>query len=294
MTQALDTPKKQQFHKVTFTYGDPEQTKRFTNKDSNLDIAGLSFTSLPNMEFTLAENKGTLVADITKIKMWIDDDTTAFLTPLTRGTPFAQVEVVIQEVIDPVDIGDAGTEQFVFKGRILRTRKNADGKNGLCVLECVTQKGDLNVKLGFQINPNCTWRLNGPGCNESSHGPTGYDTQAMTITIDGKQVIVSDPLLLLDRSSTQTWARGFIKRDDKAVGIQYYDKAQDGNTSKTFIMVRQPPDEWDGQSVTFFPGCTKQIDGNGGCRVAWDNEEGWGGSGYAIPAYYPIAENPYG
>ncbi len=295
MPEALDTSEKAQYHKVTFTFGSPQQVLRFTNWDSELDPAGLSFIPLPSMEFDLAANSGIYQEDNTKMKMTIDDVTEAFLDPLTRGTPFPQVTCLISEVIEPARVGDSGSERIVYRGRVYRTRRNANGKNGLCVLEIRNTKTLLDVALGFQVNAHCVWRLNGVGCTEpSAQSPDGYATEILPIAIDGKNVTVTDTFLDLDLAGSRSWTRGFINRNDTNIGIMFYDKTQDGVVTKEFTMVRQPPVEWEGQLVTFFPGCTKQIDGDGGCRDAWDNEEGFGGAGFAIPAYNPITENPAG
>lgn len=294
MTEALDTPEKAQFHLVEFTFGDPQQTLYFTNWDTNIDPSGLNYVSVPKMSFDLAPNEGTFGENPTKIRMMLEDETVAFLDPLTRGTPFSAVAVKITEVIDPTEIGDAGSTKVVATGVIYRTRRNANGKTDLCIIEVRNRKTLLNVALGFQINAHCVWRLNGPGCQETSHGPDSYNTATVTTTFDGKLLTAADTLLSLDLAGSRTWTRGFIKRDGVSIGIFDYDKTQDGNIVKVFQLVRQPPTEWQSQPVEFFPGCTKQIDGDGGCRDAWDNEEGFGGSGYSIPSYNPITENPQG
>ncbi len=295
MAEALDRPEKAQFHLVTFTFGAPEQTKRFTNWDSDIDPQGLNFISLPQMQFDLAANIGTLSDTSTKIKMQIETLTSTFLDPLTRGTPFAPVHVSIQEVVNPTAIGDSGIQQFVAAGVIYRTRRNADGKTGLVVIEVRSRKTLLNNSLGFQVNAHCVWRLNGVGCTESTHSPSGYATKAASVAIDGKTVTISDPGLLFDLAGTRSWTRGFLDRDNVKIGIFNYDKTQDGSTTKVFQLVRQPPEEWEGLTVTFFPGCSKQATGDSSCDpTAWDNLEAFAGSGIAIPAHNPISENPSG
>jgi len=206
------------------------------------------------------------------------------------------VQVTVEEIIDPIAIGDSGATQFIASGLIYRTRRNADGRNGLCVLEIRNRKTQLDVSLGFQVNAHCPWRLNGPGCTESgAQSPSSYSTLTSNITIDGKVISITDAGLQFDLAGTRSWTRGFIRRDNVNIGIFFYDKTTfDGLVAKEFNLVRQPPNEWDGAIVTFFPGCNKQI-GDGGCgSTAWDNLEGFGGSGHAIPAYHPVTENPQG
>lgn len=295
MALALDTPNKEQKHLVTFTWGDPVQVKRYTNWDSNIDPQGLNFVSLPRMEIVPAKNEGTFGEEATRIKMQIETLTTALLDPLTRGTPFAPVAVTVEEIIDPANIGDSGSAQFIAAGTIYRTRKNANGKTGLVIIEVRSRKTLLDVALGFQVNAQCVWRLNGPGCNEATHSPSGYATIGIAIAIDGKVISINDVGLNFDLAGTRSWTRGFIRRDNVNIGIFFYDKATfDGLAAKEFQLVRQAPDEWEGQQVTFFPGCNKEP-GDGGCGVtAWDVLEGFGGSGHAIPSYHPVTENPQG
>lgn len=296
MVEALDRPEKAQYHTVTFTFGNPQQVKRFTNWDSAIDPGGVQFVSLPSMEFDLAGNSGVYQEDNTKLKMTIDADTESFLDPLTRGTKFARVICEIAEIIEPARIGDAGNQQIIYRGRVYRTRRNANSRTGLCVLEIRNAKTLLDIPLGFQINAHCAWRLNGVGCTEPGfQSPSLYaPVPSIPISIDGKTISINDTGLDLDLPGSRPWSRGFINRDDVNIGILFYDKTQDGTVAKTMTLVRQPPEEWEGEFVTFFPGCTKQIDGDGGCRDAWDNEEGFAGAGIAIPAYNPITENPAG
>lgn len=293
MAKALDRPEKAQFHLITFRHGNPEVVDRFTNWDSPIDPGGLNYIPVPKMKIVLANNTGTFGEASTKITMEIED-APDLLDPLTRGTPFAPVSVVIEEIVEPARIGDSGSDQFVAVGVISSTRRNANGKEGQVVLEIKNRKTMLDIAMGFQINAHCPFRLNGPGCNEATHGPTGYAPAFGTVTIDGKTLTVNDAGLLLDLTNTRTWTRGFVEFNNIKIGIFNYDDAQNGNVTKVFQMVRQAPVEWEGQSVLFHPGCTKQIDGDGGCRDAWDVEEGFGGSGIAIPAYNPISENPAG
>jgi hypothetical protein len=293
MVDALSRPEKAQYHTVEFRGEDPSLPFGLTNWDTPIDTGAVVFTSYPAMGLDIPPNRGTFGEDLCKIKLKIDSVTEAMLDPMTRGTPFAKTIVIVKEIIEPARIGDSGSTRVVFRGQVFRTRRNVDGKRDLCLVECKNQKALLGTKLGFQVNANCVWRLYGTGCREvGSHGPSGYTWWNPAITIDGKKVIVNDAALVLDLAGTRTWTRGYLKKNGATIGIQYYDKSQDGSVTKEFILVKQPPIEWETGTVTFYPGCTKQIDGDGGCRSAWNNEEGFGGSGYAIPSYNPIMENP--
>lgn len=292
MVNAIDSSEQALYHIVEIYYDG--MYERFTNWDTSLEIAGQPVVSLPTMEIDLAPTSGVFQETPTRIKMKIDSNTEDFLDPVSRGTPFPPTRINVLEIIHPTNIGDASSTKYVASGRLYRCVRNVDGKTGLVALEVRSEKSLLDVRLGFQITAHCPWRLNGKGCRGPTWGPSGYSTAVVGITIDGKVVIANDTGLVLDRSGSQSWTRGFLEKDGARVMIFYYDKTQDGNTTKHFLMSRQPPAEWDGENVTFYPGCTKEIDGDGGCRDAWNNEEGFGGSGIAIPAHNPITENPQG
>ena len=294
MVDALNRPEKAQYHTIEFLGSDPSLPFGMTNWDTTIDKGGTVFNSHPALELEIPANRGTFGEDMLKVKVKLDAVTSGMLDPMTRGTPFAKTIVVVREIIEPARIGDSGSDRVVFRGQVFRTRRNIDGKRDLCLVECRNEKSLLDIKMGFQINPHCVWRLNGVGCNESTHGPSGYLTRFSAITIDGKKVTINDAGLLFDLPGTKSWTRGFIQKNGASIGIQFYDKVTfDGVAAKEFILVKQPPEEWESGTVQFFPGCVKDPEQDGGCGAgAWDNLEGFGGSGRAIPAHNPISENP--
>lgn len=286
MTEALDRSEKGAFHTITFRYGNPAKSVVYTNADTD-NLFGGAEISVPKMEFEVPENTGTLERKLLSIKVELNDDTRPFLDALTRGTPFAPVSVELRERIDPTFPSDSARNLVLFSGDIDRTLRNFNGRNDLVKIECTNFKSRLETPMAFPCNHHCGWRLNGPGCNESTHGPVGYTTAARTVSvIDGKLVTVTGSTVL---TGTKSWVRGFAEFDGLTIGIMQHDPV---GAPQDFILVTQPPEEWLGQAVTFSPGCSKLIDDPTGCRDAWDNEEGFGGSGFAIPPYNPIVENP--
>lgn len=296
MVDSLDRPEKAQYHLVRFTGEDPSLPLALTNWDTAIDPTSTNFISHPAMELEIPPNVGGFGEGLFKITMKIDAVTQAMLDPMSRGTVFAPTFVVAQEVIEPTRIGDSGNTRTIFRGQVYRTRRNAKSKSGLVIVECKNDKALLDVQLGFQVNAQCVWRLNGVGCNEpGGQFPFGYNTLTFPIaSIDGKKITVADPGLAMALANTRSWTRGFIKKNGAFVGIQHYDKAvQDPLAVKEFTLIKQPPVEWLTGTVEFHPGCTKNVSGDGGCDdTGWDNIEGFGGSGIGIPAYNPITENP--
>lgn len=292
MAEAANQNDKAIFHLVTFTpLG--QAPVRFTNWDTNFE-EGLVYTSLPKMEIAPAPNVGGFQDKASTITMMIEAATTDLLTPLASGLPFAPTQVKVEELIDPTRPGDSSSRDVVINGQIYRTRRNVGKERGKVIIEIKNAKDQLDVPLGFACNPFCAWRLNGPGCNESSHSPSGYVFRDATASLDGKILRVTDNILNLDLPGSRSWSKGYVSRGGVNIGIRYYDKAQDGQAAKSFQLVQQPPAEWEGQVVTFRPGCTKSVDGPGGCRDAWANEGGFSGMAIATPGYNPITENPQG
>jgi len=296
MVDSLDRPEKAQYHTVRFTGADPSLPLALTNWDTPIDPLGTNFLAHPAMELEIPPNVGGFGEGLFKITLKIDPVTQAMLHPMSRGPVFAPTSVIVQEIIEPTRIGDSGNTRTIFRGQVFRTRRNAKSQSGLVIVECKNDKALLDVKLGFQVNAQCVWRLNGPGCTEGvSQSPSGYVTRTFPIaSIDGKKITISDPGLGLTLAGTRSWTRGFIKKNGAVIGIMHYDKTvQDPLSVKELTLIKQPPVEWLTGSVVLQPGCTKNPTGDGGCDpTAWDNHPGFGGSGLAIPAYNPISENP--
>lgn len=299
MTKALDRPEKSSFNLFTFlVQGSPQTTVRYTNWDSPFDSQGLNFVSVPEIELKTGANTGTLNTPLAKLTMKITPTTTAFLEPLTRGTPHPPVDVLIEEITLPAQFGDEATRQVIYRGRVWRTIKNVGGRNDFVRIEVLNEKGQLDVALGFPANHHCAWRLFGPGCSgidPDTMLPFGPDfSTAKNIgtldVIDGKQITVGGGVT--DAGTDRTYTRGWVQFNNTRIGVLFYDVSQEGTDPKVLLLVRTPPIEWLGKTIDLVPGCTKQIDGLGGCRLGWANEEQFGGSGFAIPAYNPIVENP--
>lgn len=292
MTKAVDRPEKELKFLIEFWWGNPVQRVKWTNWAVNIG----DFLPQPAIEVDLPKNNGTLSVEICTIKTSIQPWNTAFLEPLTRGTPFPPTRCVITERVDPSIPGDEATQQIVFKGHVHRTRKNADGRQGFVQIQLVGVTSEFDVKLGFPANHHCPWRVFGPGCSKQANDGSQFGPQqgieqkaAILSVIDGKEVTFNIQDISLDPGKTYT--RGFLLFNDTRIGIKYYDTSQTG-LGQTLLLTEAPPTEWLSKVITLVPGCTKQIDGEGGCRIGWANEEQFGGSGFAIPAYNPLIENP--
>jgi hypothetical protein len=110
-------------------------------------------------------------------------------------------------------------------------------------------------------------------------------------SIDGKEITIAGGST--DLVTDKSYTRGFLEINNTKIGVQFYDKVtQTGMDPKILILVRQAPADWISKTVTLVPGCTKELDGLSGCRLGYLNEEQFGGSGHAIPAYHPVMENP--
>lgn len=87
-----------------------------------------------------------------------------------------------------------------------------------------------------------------------------------------------------DPNATGTrFRRGYVELDGIRVMVR------DQPALNVVQLNRVPPPEWvPGTKITITPGSDKTIEN---CRAEWDNEERFGGLGYAIPRYNPMLES---
>lgn len=287
MTRALDDSKKESILLVEFVVD--TTTYRFTTWAADLNLLGATWISTPAMEVKWPPNTGTLEARGGKIEVSEDANltVTSLVDLLLRdGTPTAPVTVEITEVIRPVVTGGTATELVPFRGRVLRAVRNAGGKSKRIRFEMQSIKSRLDVALGLPCMHHCPWRLFGKGCavqgGAEERGPQRADEiRTRTISaISGRTITVSsDPNI----ASPKSLQFGHVQKDGISIEIFKWDSGD----PTSMVLRQQPPSTWNGTSVTLVPGCDKSIEA---CRTQWDNEDNFGGIGYAIPNYNPHYE----
>jgi hypothetical protein len=276
MVRAVDAPSKSTYALVRFTYGDPGSPsyKAFTNW--SFDIPGSpTYVSEPTMEVKPPENDGIFGGKTLDISLPLSN---SWFADLVSGTPQALVSVQVEEITVPDVGGDTSSRRIFFRGEMVRTIKNFQGRGNYSVAKFASIKSRLDIPMGLAANHHCVWTLFGKGCIK---GKTGFSNLLTVDTIDGK-------VLTTTTSPARTgkfFHRGYIEYQGLRIGIKdWSDSALD-----TFYMVKAPPTSWAGKVVTCWAGCDKTITT---CRARFANEINFGGLGYAIPSHNPLIENP--
>jgi hypothetical protein len=254
---------------------------RYTRWDSSVTIDSNSYTPARKIDVILPVDRGE--ATDTEATIVLEADSDALTTALAAGSPHSPILATVYQLVDSVD-GMESTTLTLFKGRVVTTVANYRGERDVLALRVASFKHLLQTPMGFQCNPQCLWVFAGTGCpvDGSGLGQTGTLTivSRAQVTISGVSATPYDTGLSTDRY----WHRGYVERDGLRINIREWKNAE----ATTFHLARVPPASWAGQTVTVFPGCDKSL---ATCQDRWDAEEGFGGLGFAMPAYKPQFEN---
>jgi hypothetical protein len=292
MTNANQSPEKVSYLLVVVRHGDPlaPTFERYTDFAS--DVEG--HVSTPAMEVQIPDNNGTF--DKTELKMMLPLDD--FTADASSGLPHSPMFLQVDEVTLPQFIGQSGSRRILYKGRVVRTIRNYQGRGNSVAFFALPAKARLDVPMGMQCNHHCYARLFSPLCglNISSHQVFG-EIAAM----DGKEITISANASITAPTSPggnvdRFWERGYLEKDGLQIGVHIWVLTD----PTVFVLRRRPPNSWllaGPTSIKFVPGCHKTIQD---CRDVWDNEEGQGptigggfaGYGYAMLPYNPLFENP--
>jgi len=279
MVRADARPEKESFLLVTFNYGDGAATQA---KYTDWDQSFLGHTPEPRMSVQLADNEATFDKRETRIILPVDD----FTGRAGDGTPHSPMFVKIEELTQGLFAGDQSALKVLFRGRVIRTTKNFQGKRNQVAFFALTQKSRLDVSMGIPCNHHCAWTLFHGGCGVDEDD---FDVLTEIDSVDGQEVTITDVAITgPGTADPRYWKRGYLEKDGLRVGIRDYDGSVD--PTKLF-MVRRVPTDWIGGSsdIRAVPGCDKTIET---CRARFDAEEFFMGPGYAIPSYQPNLESP--
>ena len=276
MANAGARPEKQSYLLVEFRHGDgASQREKYT--DWQQDVTG--FVSTPNMDVRVPENTGTF--EDRECRIILPSDT--FADRAGNGLRHSPIFVRVREVTEGLALGDVNTERTLFRGRVMRVIKNFQGASTRVAFFCLSAKASSrlkNVKMGLPCNHHCVWTLFGAGCqlNQAS-----FEANADIDSVDGKEITVTDTNV---QSLTRQWRRGYIEYEGLRIPISDWSSSD----PTKFYTARRVPDDWigtSGNAIKFVPGCNKTIEE---CRTTYNNEQHFGGFGFAIPAYQPNIE----
>jgi len=276
MVRAVDRPSKDTYVLVRFTYGDPSNPSYIAYTNWTSDVPGNPvYTSEPRLEITTPENNGTFEEKTLDVSLPSDN---SWFANLVSGIALSPTYIQAEEITKPDEGGDTSSRRIFFKGQLIRTIKNYQGRSDKSIAKFMSIKSRLDIPLGIPANHHCAWTLFGKGCNK---GKSGFSNLLTVDSIDGK-------VLTTTTSPSRTgkfFHRGYIEYQGLRIGIRdWSDSAQD-----TFYLVKPPPQTLIGKVIQVWAGCDKTITT---CRARFFNEINFGGMGYAIPAYNPLIENP--
>lgn len=276
MVRAVDAPSKSTYVLVRFTYGDPASPSYKAYTNWSFDVPGSPvYVSEPTMELKVPENDGILGGKTLDISLPL---TNSWFATLVSGVPHSPVFVQAEEITVPDTGGDTSSRRIFFRGQLVRTIKNFQGKGNYSVAKFSSIKSRLDIPMGLAANHHCVWTLYGAGCLQ----PKGAHTSLLTVdNIDGK-------VLTTTTSPAKTgkyFHRGYIEYEGLRIGIKDWSDSE----LDTFYMVKAPPQSWIGKVVEVLAGCDKTTTT---CNARFSRLLQFGGFGYAIPSHNPLIENP--
>lgn len=272
--------------KLFFHGGGTTTYHRFTTCASDVEHdegaggSDFTFTSMPDMTVGPVKFDGTTEDRPLEITF----TSNAFFDRLTNGTPHAPVYVRVWEVQDPGE----GTETLLllFRGRLARATRNYGGQGGRCMLEFSTPKARMQMALGMQANHHCVNIFGDDSIDTGSPGlQCTIDASALSSTgtvtqILGKRVTLSG--VTTPGGRDRYWHKGSMEFNGTRIQIREWVSSD----ATRFHLANFPPAEWDGETVTLWPGCDGSI---AACR-AWSNEDNFNGFGMEIPSRNPVYE----
>lgn len=280
MANAQSSPEKESFLLVLFRYGEVSSPSQARFTDLDLDFSG--FDSTPAMKVEVPDNVGNFPEKECRVILPLGE-VGSFAERISSGVPHAATWVQIEEVTQGLLPGDQGSQRIIFNGRVMRAKRNFQGRSNVVALLALPIKSRLNIPIGVPCNHHCAWNLFSRGCGLSrdSFSETGEIDSS-----DGQEVVVTTAAVTGE--SGTYWRRGYMTKDGLTIPIRDW-----SDTDPTvFQMARKVPDDWllaGSASITFTPGCDKLIET---CRSRYNNEEHFYGLGYGIPPYHPIIESP--
>ena len=290
MTSILTASEKLSWYAVEFAYNDPINPPvdpvfaRLTNWSSDLPVGpnGSYFYSSPTMAIKLPKNTSTLNEQPAQIELpLIAND---FTDLCSRGEPFSPIWVSVWEITTPASGGAFDTRVLlVYRGRVSRIVRNHQGRHEEVLFEVSNDKSRMRSPLGFICGHHCVWNFTGTGCNLV--GGLAPLILIGLVSAIGQRTMTVTGTTPATASPDRYFQRGYALLNGLYIPIFDWNPA----APTQFIMNRQPPQAWIGQTVKIAPGCDKTIET---CRLRWSNEQHFGGIGYAIPAYNPLIDQP--
>lgn len=282
VTYPLAEPDKKSLLFVRFSYGSPVTYVRYTDWDSDVahptEALNPTYTSMVGMNVKLPKYSGLFKEQPCGIAV----PANTFTNALSSGEPWPEVKVLIHELnLDPDET--VGRLLYLFSGTVRRTIRNFRGNPDSVQIECENIKSAMTVALGIIATQHCNRNFGSlKGCDPSGAviGLAALKETGTLTAISGNTVTITGTTSPRDRY----WHRGYVEY----LGLRITIREWTNTATTTFYLVKPPPADWLGKSVTVAPGCDKT---RGTC-ILWNNESHFNGPGYAMPPYHPVMEIP--
>jgi hypothetical protein len=283
LAEAIDLSDKETYTLISLTWDGG--ARYWTDWTSDIQFEGNTYTALPEMEVKLPINDGVFAEQDARIAVPLSADLSDISQRLTSGLPHQDVTLRIVEIIQGIEAGSQRTVNRPFLGTVVRGRRNYQRSRNRIVLQALPIKAQLeSVSLGLPCNHQCVHNLGDAGCGVSLAIGSGNRFNVVVSAIDGKELTISTNASVAAKPD-RFFQRGFLQF--RSLNLSIFDWTSEDPTK--FILRRQAPDFWVGQTAILIAGCDGSITT---CRDRFDNEERFLGLGIKIPAYNPQFESP--
>jgi hypothetical protein len=250
--------------------------------DSQEDInspLGL-FVASPPLKVTLPPITGMLDVKPVEVELPYTQFQT-FLEPVTSGRAFSEVYARCWRWTRTPGYDRL---EMLFSGRLSVATRNPSGRQDIVKLQLATLKAETKRKVGLIVDSKCQWTFGDAKTCTKNLTPL-HETGAITAFTRNVLTITG-----LSSHIDRYWQKGRIEHDGVSLTIRGW------TSGTTFKVNKLLPKEWEETittygsiSVTVIPGCDKLYDT---CNTGWSNAVNFRGSGFAIPVYNPLYENP--
>lgn len=249
-----------------------ENSAAYVANTTNITVDGFNIglmTALPELSIDMGKQQGGSKDSPVEVEMKIVNP----ITELINGYMFQPIWANVFE-LDPSN--PQITTRQLFYGRVSNLIINKNHRADTVGFRLNGNKAQLDkIPIGLRAGTTCQWSLGDKTCDVDlvplRESPMITDIQGRTITVDA-----------LVNQSNRYWQGGYFRFEKLHAGIRSY---TGGLTFETFRGINP---NMIGETIEMTPGCDKTIET---CRTKFNNEERFGGFGYAIPAYTPIWEN---
>jgi hypothetical protein len=270
--EPLKHPHKRNYTAVRFTMANSD-TLMLTDWTEDVTLSGISgtFSSEVSLGVKLPARAGVMKEGQLRINIPFDYQ---LAQDLTVGVPHQNVVVEVWSFSESTLVG---TDSLLkeYAGTVIKAERNFDGHPERVQINAVNIKGRLNIALGIPCHHHCIWRFTGFGCQAT---PQVVVQKTPTAAARNK-LTFSGMVGVHDRFE---YLRGYIEFDGLKIGIRDYDDA-----TGDIYLFREPPAAWATSLLNLNEGCDKQLVT---CRDEKNNENNFGGFGYAMPSRHPMMD----